>query len=380
MRVAIIHDWLNQVGGAERVLSALKELYPQAPIYTSIYWPEVMPSHFRLWDIRPSFMDRLPLVKRRHQLFLPLYPLAFESFDLRDYDLIVSNKSGFCHGVIAPPEALHICYCLTTTRYLWDFHSYVQREEVSRLVRAFLAPFLFYLRLWDRVAADRVDHFIAISSAVQSRIAKYYRRDSAVIHPPVDTASYEAYFSPDGHDDYFLIASRLIPYKRIDLAVQAFNELGLPLVVLGEGRDRPRLEALARPNIEFKGRVSEEELKSYVARCRAFIFPGLEDFGIAPVEAQAAGRPVIAYAGGGALDTVLEGVTGTFFREQTPQALAEAVRNFEDSHFDPETIRRHASRFDRETFKQRLSRFIEEKYDTHKRMLRCAALSEAPRT
>ena len=362
MRVAIVHDWLNQVGGAERVLSVLKELYPQAPIYTSIYWPEVMPPHFRSWDIRLSFMDKLPLVKRRHQLFLPLYPLAFESFDLRDYDLVISNKSGFCHGVITRPETLHLCYCLTTTRYLWDFHGYVQREGVSRLARVFLAPLLFYLRLWDRAAADRVDYFLAISRAVQRRIAKYYRRDSIVIHPPVDTASYGAYFSPDDHADYFLIASRLIPYKRVDLAVRAFNELGLPLTVIGDGRDRPRLEALARPNIKFTGRVSEEELKRYIARCRAFIFPGLDDFGIAPVEAQAAGRPVIAYAGGGALDTVVEGVTGAFFYEQTPQSLAEAVRHFDERSFDPETIRRHAARFDREAFKRKLSRFIEEKY------------------
>ncbi len=345
------------------MLTALKEMYPQAPIYTSIYWPEVMPEEYRSWDIRLSFMDKIPFVKSHHQPFLPFYPLAFESFDLNGYDLVISNKSGFCHGVITPPQTLHICYCLTTTRYLWDFPSYVRREGLGRLARLVLPPFLFYLRLWDRMAAERVDHFVAISETVKRRIAKYYRRESVVIHPPVDTRIYT--LAPD-HDDYFLIISRLIPYKRIDLAVQAFNELGAPLIVIGDGRDRARLQAQAKANIEFLGRVPDEEKKLYLAHCRAFIFPGLDDFGIAPVEAQAAGRPVIAYAGGGALDTVVEGVTGAFFYEQTPQALLKAVRDFDDARYDPVVIRQNAERFDTEVFKRQLARFIEERYAEHR--------------
>jgi len=357
LRVAIVHDWLNQRGGAEAVLEALTELYPQAPVYTSMYWPQAMPQAYRSWDIRTSFMDNLPLVKRYHQPFLPLYPLAFESFDFTGYDLVISNKSGFCHGVITSPDTLHICYCLTPTRFLWDYPAYAQREGLIRLARLALPPFLNYLRLWDLAAAHRVDHFIAISQTIQARIAKYYRRDSVIIHPPVDTGR----FTPSSsHDDYFLIVSRLIPYKRIDLAVRAFNELGLPLVIIGDGRDRDGLQALAKSNIQFLGYVPDEEIGDYFARCRAFILPGQEDFCIAPVEAQAAGRPVIAYAAGGALDTVMEGVTGAFFYDQTPEALTKVIREFDDTCYDPATIRRHAERFDKRVFKERLSAFIEE--------------------
>ena len=359
MKVAIVHDWLNQIGGAEEVLSALKELFPEAPIYTSIFWPEKMPEVYRSWDIRCSFMDKLPLVKSHHQPFLPLYPAAFESFDFNGYDLVISNKSGFCHGVITPPETLHICYCLTPTRYIWDYAAYVSRENVGRLARTALLPFLHHLRMWDRLAADRVDCFLSISEAVRRRVEKYYRRDSVVIHPPVRME----HLGPSvEHDDYFLIVSRLIPYKRIDLAVEAFNEVGLPLVIVGDGRDRPNLEAMARPNITFLGRVPREQLAGRLSRCRAFIFPGVEDFGIAPVEALAAGRPVIAYAGGGALDTVTEGVSGTFFSPQTAQALAEAVRCFDDRQYDPGRVSQEAQRFSLPVFKERFMSFVEEQW------------------
>jgi glycosyltransferase involved in cell wall biosynthesis len=236
------------------------EMFPQAPIYTSIYWPQAMPEAYRSWDIRTSFMDRLPLVKKHHQPFLPLYPLAFEQFDLRGYDLVISNKSAFCHGVITAPETLHICYCLTPTRFLWDYSGYVQREGLGKLARWALPPFLSYLRLWDKAAADRVDHFVAISQAIRQRIRKFYRREAAVIHPPVDTARYAP---AEGGGDDFLIVSRLIPYKRIDLAVQAFNQLGLPLTIIGDGRGKASLQAMARPNIQFMGRVPDEELGQF---------------------------------------------------------------------------------------------------------------------
>jgi len=367
LKVALVHDWGNQVGGAEGVLLVLKEMFPDAPVYMSMYAPAVMPEAWRTWDIRTSFMDRLPLVKRHHQPFLPLYPLAFEQFDFAEFDLVISNKSGFCHGIITPPEALHIDYCLTPTRYVWDYRSYAHHEGIGPLANFLLQPLLTYLRVWDRLAADRVDHFIAISREVQRRIRKYYGRDSVVIYPPVETGR----FTPaEGHDDYFLVVSRLIPYKRIDLAVRAFNKLGLPLKVAGNGRDRAVLERMARPNIEFLGWVSDGEQKALLQRCRALIFPGYEDFGITPLEANAAGRPVIAYRAGGALDTVVEGKTGLFFNEQTPESLAAAVRAVDEVTFEPEIIRQHALRFDKAVFQRQLMQFVEEKYVEHIKSLR----------
>ena len=367
MKVALVHDWGNQVGGAEGVLLALKEMFPDAPVYMSMYDPAVMPAVCRTWEIHTSFMDRLPLVKRHHQPFLPLYPLAFEQFDFSEFDLVLSNKSGFCHGIITPPQTLHIDYCLTPTRYVWDYRSYARREGIGRLVNFLLQPLLSYLRTWDRLAADRVDHFVAISRQVQRRIRKHYRRDSTVIYPPVET---DRFSLGDRHDDYFLIVSRLIPYKRIDLAVRAFNELGLPLKIAGSGRDRQALEQIASPNVELLGRVPDDELPTLLQRCRAFIFPGVEDFGITPLQANAAGRPVIAYRAGGALDTVVEGRTGLFFDEPTPESLAAAVRALEAMAFEPEAIRQHALHFDKTVFQRELKRFVEEKYAAHQRSLR----------
>jgi len=355
LRVAIACSWLNQYGGAERVLEVVHEMYPQAPVYTSIYWPEAMPAAYRSWDIRTSFLNRWPLVKRHHQPFLPFYPLAFEQLDLRGYDVVISVTSAFAHGILTPPETRHICYCLTPARFLWNYEDYVQREGLGWLARAILPVMISRLRIWDRQAADRVDDFIAISRVVQARIRKYYRRESEVIHPPVNVQD----FAPSAErGDYFLSAGRLIPYKRVDLVVKAFNQLGLPLHVVGDGRDRAALEAIARPNIIFRGRLGQAELRQEMAQCRAFIFPGEEDFGITPVEAQAAGRPVIAYAGGGASDTVVEGVTGLFFHEKTPESLAEAVSRFDEARFDPQEIRRHALRFDTSVFKERLAEYV----------------------
>ncbi len=357
MKVAIVHDWLNQYGGAELVLEALKELFPDAPVYTSIYDPGAMPPFYRQWDIRTSFMDRLPFVKSHHQPFLPLYPLAFESFNLSGYDVVISNKSGFCHGVITRPETVHICYCLTPTRFVWDFHEYIRGEEVGKLARKLLSPFLLFLRQWDRLPADRAGFFVAISREVRERIRKFYRKPSEIIHPPVYTSRF--HISPE-QDDYYLVVSRLVPYKRIEIAVEAFNLLKRPLLIVGEGRARASLERKAGPTIRFLGRVSGEELARLYARCRALIFPGREDFGIAPLEAQASGRPVIAYAAGGALETVVEGKTGLFFHEQTPEALAEAVLEFERraADFDPEAIRESAERFDVRHFREKMRLFV----------------------
>jgi glycosyltransferase involved in cell wall biosynthesis len=364
MNVALVHDWLNQLGGAEDVLETLVDLYPAAPVYTSIYRPQVMPAAYRSWDIRPSFMNRLPLVKRYHQPFLPLYPLAFESFDFSGYDLVLSNKSGFCHGVLTGPDTLHICYCLTPTRYVWDFARYAGRENLGRPSRALLQPLLTYLRLWDRLAADRVDRFIAISTTVQRRIARFYRRPSVIIYPPVDTER----FVPSGQvGDYYLVVSRLVPYKRVDLAVQAFSRLDRPLIVVGDGRDRASLQTMAGPSVTFTGRLPDREVADLMGRCQALIFPGVDDFGITPVQAMAAGRPVIAYAAGGALDTVIEGRTGLFFREPAPEALGAAVEQLEALTFDPARIRRHAERFGRPLFEQQLAAFIDQQMEAFRR-------------
>jgi glycosyltransferase involved in cell wall biosynthesis len=362
MRTALIHDWLNQIGGAEDVLETLVEMFPGAPVFTSIYWAEKMPARYRRWPIRTSFMDRLPGIYRHHQPYLPLYPLAFESFDLSGYDLILSNKSGFCHGVRKPPGAQHICYCLTPTRYVWNFADYAGREGLGRAARLLLRPLLAWLRRWDRAAAQSVDHFIAISSEIQRRIAQFYERDSAIIYPPVAIGR----FTPreaavEAAPSYFLSLGRLIPYKRVDLAVQACSATHLPLQVGGDGRDRARLESLAGPGVKFLGRVPDAELPGLMGGCRAFIFPGLEDFGISPVQALAAGRPVIAYAGGGALDIVQDGVNGVLFHEQTPAALQAALERFQTLRFDPQAIRRSAERFDAAVFKEKLQAFIAEK-------------------
>ena len=294
-RTALVHDWLNQIGGAEDVLETLVGMIPRAPVYTSMYWRRGMPAGYRAWDIRTTWMDRLPGIYRHHQPYLPLYPLAFAGLDLSGYDLVLSNKSGFCHGV-RTGDALHICYCLAPTRYVWSFDSYAAREALPEVVKVALRPIIAVLRRWDYRAAQGVDHFIAISREIKERILRYYGRDASVIHPPVDTSR----FQPSGvHEGYYLIVSRLIPYKRIDLAVRAFNELERPLVIAGDGRDREALEALAGPTVSFLGYVPDENLPRLFARCRAYILPGVEDFCIAPVQAQAAGRPVIAYGAGG---------------------------------------------------------------------------------
>jgi glycosyltransferase involved in cell wall biosynthesis len=361
MPLALVHDWLNQRGGAEDVLETLVGLFPGAPIFTSIYWRARMPASYRRRPIRVSFMDRLPGVHRHHQPYLPLYPLAFERFNLAGHDLILSNKSGFCHGVPKPPDAIHICYCLTPTRYVWNFDDYARREGLGGAARVLLRPLIAWLRRWDKAAAARVDHFIAISSEIRQRIARFYGRDSTIIYPPVALDR----FSPrTAADDYFLSLGRLIPYKRVDLAARACSQLGLPLRVGGDGRDRARLERLAGPTVQFLGRVPDDDLPELMARCRAFIFPGLDDFGIAPVQALAAGRPVIAYAGGGALDIVEDGVNGVLFHEQTAEALSAALERFNSMRFDPEAIRRSAQKFDAAVFKEKMTAFIAERTGT----------------
>ena len=362
MKIALAHDWLNQMGGAENVLEQMVAMYSDAPVFTTIYGPEVMPASYRQWDIRPTWLNRAPAIHRHHQPYLPLYPAAVRSLDFSGYDVILSNKSGFIHGLDHTPQQMHICYCLAPTRYVWDYGGYAQREGFGRWLGLLINPLISRLQQWDFAAAQSVDHFIAISREIQARIKKLYRRNSVIIYPPVNTGRFQPLPPGQAPGDYYLIVSRLIPYKRIDLAVRAASRLKRRLIVVGDGRDRTQLEALAGPTVEFKGRLPWAQVAELMAACRAFLFPGFEDFGIAPVEAQAAGRPVIAFAQGGALDTVIEGLTGLFFREQSVEALMTAIETFEQMSFDPTTLRANAERFSEARFRRELGAFVNQKW------------------
>jgi len=353
MPIALVHDWLNQLGGAEDVLEVLHGLFPGAPIFTSIYDRRRMPAKWQEWDIRSSWMDHLPGIYRRHQPYMPLYALTFDRMRIPPgYDLVLSNKSAFCLGVRTPPGSRHVCYCLTPTRFTFDFDAYAARERIPPGTSAILKALNRALRRWECAAAMRVDQFVAISRAVQQRIKAFYGRESTLIYPPVRVSDYRV---SRRSDDYLLIVSRLLPYKRLDLAVEACNRLGLPLVIAGEGRDRERLERMAGPTVKFLGRVDDATRADLLARCRAFVFPGLEDFGIAPINAMACGKPAIAYAGGGSLDTVVDGISGVLFSEQTPEALAGAIQRSLDLAFHPDAIRAHAEQFGVQRFQTQLA-------------------------
>jgi glycosyltransferase involved in cell wall biosynthesis len=368
MKIALAHDWLNQMGGAENVLEQMVAMYPHAPVRTTIYAPGLMPDAYRRWHIHPTWLNRAPGIHRHHQPYLPLYPAAVRSMDFSGYDVILSNKSGFIHGLPHHASQLHICYCLAPTRYVWNYESYAAREGFGAWLGKIINPIIQRLQRWDYQAAQPssaktrqgVDHFIAISRDIQQRIKTYYGRDSIIIYPPVDTRRFRPAEQPAG--DYYFIVSRLIPYKRIDLAVQACNRLGKKLIIVGDGRDRAALEALAGPTVEFKGRLPWDDVVALMANCRAFLFPGYEDFGITPLEAQAAGRPVIAFGRGGALDTVIENETGLFFYEQSVDALAAALEQFETMSFDPAAARANAQRFNIERFHHELGNFVTEKW------------------
>jgi glycosyltransferase involved in cell wall biosynthesis len=356
MHIAIIHDYLNQYGGAERVLEALHELYPDAPVYTSIYNPTAMPAAYRDWDIRTTFMQRLPGWKTYFRHYFLLYPSAFESLNLKNYDLIISSSSAYAKGIIPAPGAIHICYCHTPMRFAWRTEDYIERESIRGFKATILPIILTFMRLWDVSTASRVDGFVANSHEVAGRIRRYYNRDATIIAPPVELPP----FQQQPPEDYYLAGGRLIPYKRIGLAVEALTKLGLPLKIFGEGRDRHALEQVAGPNVTFLGRVDEAQRQDLFARCRAFIFPGEEDFGITPLEAMAAGRPVIAYAAGGAMETVIDGITGRFFSQQNAAALAAALAMSRNDTYDSQTIRTHAEGFGKPIFLKKMKTYIEQ--------------------
>jgi glycosyltransferase involved in cell wall biosynthesis len=343
-RVAIVHDGLATAGGgggAERVLAVLHRMFPEAPIFTTVYHPDRMPAEMRGWDIRTSFIQDLPRGREKYQWYLPLFPMAIERLDLRGYDVVVSASHAVAKGVLTDASALHLCYCYSPLRYAWDmYHEYLEIEDLPGWQRTLLPGLMHYLRTWDALAAPRVDAYVAISHYVRRRIEKYYRRPAEVVYPPVEILK-----SAAAPADYYLVVSRLVAYKRIDLVVEAFNRLGWPLVVIGDGVERPRLEAMAKGNVTFLGRQSDEAVRAHLAACRGFVFPGIEDFGIAPVEAMAAGKPVVALGRGGAAETVIDGATGVHFGRQTADDLVEALRRCDATRFDADRIARHAERF-----------------------------------
>lgn len=361
MKVALVHDWLPFMGGAERVLTNFLEIYQDAPIYTTICNNSKLDFPLNEANIITSRLQKKEKEIKNHRNLFPFMPTAIESFNLNEYDVVLSSSSSVAKGVITKPDTMHICYCHSPMRYGWEFsHDYAGKMAGKGSLKSkVLSYFLTCIRLWDNVSADRVDYFIANSENVAKRIWKHYRRESVVIHPPVRCNLFNI---SDTDENHFLVVSRLQEYKRIDLAIEAFNELGLPLVIIGDGPDRKKLEAMAKDNIKFLGRESDEVIKDYYAKCKAFIFPGEEDFGITPLEAQASGRPVIAYGKGGVLETVIDGKTGVFFYEQNKNALIDAIKKFENLSFDKEEIRRHSLKFDEKVFKDKISTFIERKY------------------
>ncbi len=373
LRVALIHEWLITLGGSDRVLLALHDVFPKAPVFVALHALGQLPESFRRLDVRGTWLQCFPGATRRHRWLVPLMPFAFARLNLRGYNVIVSSSHACAKGVVVPPGAIHVCYCHTPMRYAWDLpQEYL--AATPAIVRPVARAALAWLRQWDRATAQRVDYFIANSHFVAGRIREHYGREATVIYPPVDTE----FFTPSEgaarppiplsrptsrkgpeERDFYLVVSRLVGYKRVDLAVEAFNELGRPLVVVGDGPERTRLEALARRNVRVLGEVSDAVLRGYYRQCRALIFPGEEDFGMVPVEAQACGRPVIAYGRGGALESVVDGVTGMFFNEQTPEALAAAVRSADGVRWDGATIRRHAQRFSHQRFVTEITNFID---------------------
>lgn len=353
-KIAIIHDWLTNMGGAEQVVINFKKIYPEAPIYTTFYTPENLDQELKEINVKTSFLQKKKSVTN-HKKYYPMMPLAFENFNLNEYDVVLSSSSCCAKGVITKPETKHICYCHTPMRYAWDQRDdYLENKKGIK--RKLIKILLHYMRMWDFVSANRVDYFIANSTEVQKRIKKHYGRESIVINPPVRC---NLFTISQNNGDYFLVLSRLVKYKRFDLAVKACNELGKKLIVIGEGPEKENLEKIAKKNVTFLGRQPDEVVKKYMSECKALIFPGKEDFGIVPVEAQACGRPVIAYGQGGVLDSVIPDKTGVFFEEQTVESLKSAIEKFEKMKFDKNEIRKHALEFDETVFQKKIQEFIE---------------------
>ncbi|PJC37238.1 glycosyltransferase family 4 protein [Candidatus Peregrinibacteria bacterium CG_4_9_14_0_2_um_filter_53_11] len=359
-RIALVHDFLLRYGGGERVLKVLADQYPEAPIYTLLYDQEKMGGYFPKERIRTSSLQRLPgFIRKRHRLLLPLMPRAIEELNLSGFETVISSNTAFAHGIITQPQTRHISYIHSPVRYAWDWtHAYIAENTGGPLSNLAVTSLMKRIRMWDRAAADRVDVFIANSHHVSKRITKYYRADSEVIYPPVDLSRFKI---SKKHDDFFLIVSTLTPYKRVELAVELFNKIGKPLIIIGDGPQREFLESIAGENISFMGRQSDEVVNDYMHRAKALLFPGEEDFGITPIEAMACGKPVVAYGEGGVTETVIPGVTGEFFPEPSAgsmeDALGELIKNYD--RYDPAACRRQAEKFETEIFLKKMRTLVE---------------------
>lgn len=360
MKVALVYDRVNKWGGAERVLLALHKMFPDAPLYTSVYNPKTA-GWASIFNIKTSFLQKFPIAKKRHDIYAPLMPVAFESFNFSDYDLVISVTSEAGKGVITNGKTKHICYCLTPTRYLWSgYHEYF-KTPIKKIVSK---PLIGYLKKWDKTASKRPDHIVGISTDVGERIKKYYGRDAKIIYPPVEISNIQHPISNsnnNGHqsiNSYFLVVSRLVPYKKVNIAIRACNELNLPLKIIGKGSDEKKLKKIAGDKTEFLGEVTDLELIDYYKNCNALIFPGKEDFGLVMAEAQVFGKPVIAFKGGGALDIVIDKKTGELFKEQSVEGLKRVLEKFISSRYNSKLCRENAKKFSFEIFQKQFAEIL----------------------
>lgn len=355
MKIAVVHDYFIQMGGAEKVAEEMYRMFPNSSVFATAALPDRLPGILKGVNVHTTWIQHLPKLKEYYRLYFLLYPFAVNSMDLTGYDLVLSSSSGYAKGVRTSPDAIHVCYCHTPTRWIWSFDSYSSRESFGSTFRSALNMVVNALKDWDLGTARQPDHFIANSAVVAERIRKAYGRASEIIYPPIDVDRFRL---TDEQDDYYVILARLVPYKRIDLAVQACTMLNKKLVVIGGGPDRARLEQMAGPTIKFMGRLSDEEVEHYVSRCKALIFPGEEDFGMAPLEVAAAGRPTIAFRAGGATETVIDGQTGVFFDTQEPESVVQAIEQFERQDWSKALIREHALKFSVSVFQERYCSFL----------------------
>lgn len=368
MKIAVVHDFLTKIGGAEKVLQTIHQIFPDATIYTLLYDKVGTRGEFEKhgYDIRTSGLQKLPaFIRQRQKILLSKFPQAIEEFDLAKYDIVISSSNSFAHGVITRPNTLHITYCYSPMRYAWDWtHEYLRENNIGfGLLGIYVRKLISDLRVWDLLASKRTDIWIAISKTIAQRIIKYYKKDSTVIYPPVEIYNYLN--NKNEPQDFYLIVSRLTQYKKIDLAIKVFNDIKIPLYIIGEGSDRKRLKRLASKNIKFLGWKSEKEKIGYFKKCRAFLFPGEDDFGITPVEAMAAGRPVVAYNSGGATETIIAGKTGEFFDNyDDPKSLKDAILTLEKNYlnYKPEICQVRAKEFSEEIFQQKFKDFVDKEY------------------
>jgi glycosyltransferase involved in cell wall biosynthesis len=354
-KIAIVHDYFTQRGGAERVAEQLCAMLPEADVYSTVALPRMLPPGIPPGKMRTSWMQSLPKMEKYYRLYFAIYPLGVRSFDLSDYDLVISSSSGYAKAVHTRPDAIHICYCHTPMRWVWRYTDYAEREKFGVGTRAVLPVVLKALRAWDCNAARQPDQFVANSALVAQRIESFYGRHSVVIHPPIDVGRFHV---TSRQNDSFLVLSRLVAYKRIDLAIEACNRLGRHLNIIGDGPDRKRLEEMAGPTIRFLGRLSDQETQRHVSECQALLFPGEEDFGMVPLEVASAGRPTIAYRGGGAAETIVEGLTGLFFDKANVDSLVGAMEEFQHHTWSPSLLRNHARGFDVQVFRNRFRQLL----------------------